>query len=395
MSLYTRAETRDIDAEDVWGPSWGSLGRGAAERQAAAYAAIRYITDQWAQSVIAVTETRNGVREPVDTPSILADPSPVLNQWDSRVQMVRELKTRGNAFGLVDDGRRYCQWLPREWVTVDESNPLSPRYYLNGRPIELTKRGGNLLHVREQVGSGSVLGLSPIEVFAGSFEWADLARQYGRRYLKSSSMPPAILQAKKERTGATVLREAVDDFVEAAKSGKPVALPGEWEYRTITIPPDQAQFLQTIEASATEIAIIYGVPPDEVGGKAGSSRTYSNREMDQGLFRVKTLGGVSGRAAASFREVLRHGQEVTYDLSVLERPGILEFARTMSEQLRNGTVTLDEARRDLGRRGLTAEEIDQWQQWYATTKSQSESEAASLALEFEQFTKWRAEKGES
>ena len=393
MSLFTRQETRDIDAEDVWGSSWQSLGRGGAMRQAAVYASVRYIADQWAQAVATVTEIRSGEREPVPTPSVLLDPSPTLTYWDSRVQMVNELKTRGNAYGLVDDGRRYCQWVPKDYVTVDESDPLNPRYYVLGRPMTLVKQGGNLLHLREALGAGTVQGLSPIEQFAGSFEWADLARQYGRRWFRQSAMPPAILSLKVGKASATQMREARDDFVDAAREGKPVGLSGEWDYRTITIPPEQAQFLQTIEASATEIAIIYGVPPEEVGGKAGSSRTYSNREMDQGLFRVKTLGGVSGRAAAGFRDVLRHGQEVTYDLSVLERPGILEYARTVTEQLRNGTLTLAEARRDLGRRGLTEPEIEQWQHWYATSKSHSESEASSLALEFEQFKKWQNEKG--
>ncbi|MCC2030622.1 phage portal protein [Microbacterium allomyrinae] len=379
VSLFTRPETRDLTAEDAFGPSWQSLGRGGAMRQAAAYAAVRYIADQWAQSAITVTELRGDQREPVATPPILADPSPILSVWDSRVIMTTELKNRGNAYSIVDDSRRYCQWLPDGYVTVDSTNPFKPVYRLLGRPIDLVKRGGNLLHIREMVDAGGVEGMSPIQQFAASFEWSDLARQYGRRYLKNSSMPPAILQAKGSRLDADKLREARDEFVEAAKEGKPVALPGEWDYRKITITPEEAQFLQTIEASATEIAIIYGVPPEEVGGKAGSSRTYSNREMDQALFRIKTLGGVSGRAEAAFPDVLRDGLQVVYDLSRLERPGILEFARTITEQLRNGTLTLSEARRELGRRGLNTTELEQWQQWYATTKSESESLAESIA----------------
>lgn len=378
MSLFTRpAETRDLSASDVFGVSWKGLGRGGAMRQAAVYASIRYITDQWAQANVTVTETRNGQREIVDTPLILSDPSPSLFVWDSRVQMVHELKSRGNAYGLVDDARRYCQWIPDDYVTIDETNPLRPSYRVNGRPVDLVQQGGNLLHIREQLGAGTVKGLSPIAEFASSFEWSDLARQYGRRWFKQSSMPPAILQAKGTRVDGKVLTEARDDFVRAAAEGKPVALPGEWDYKKVTVTPEEAQFLQTIEASATEIAIIFGVPPEEVGGKAGSSRTYSNREMDQTLFRIKTLGGVSGRAEAAFGRLLPFGQQVTYDLSRLERPGLLEYMRAITEQLKNGTLTLAEARRDLGRRGVSEVEIEQWQAWYATTKSESESDSTS------------------
>ncbi|REC98337.1 HK97 family phage portal protein [Microbacterium sp. AG157] len=378
MSLFTReAETRDISASDVFGPAWQSLGRGGAMRQAATYAAIRYITDQWAQATVTVTEVRGGQREIVETPLILSKPSPTISVWDSRVQMVAELKTRGNAYGLVDSDRRFCQWVADEHVTIDESNPFDPKYRVAGVPVKLVSQGGNLLHLREQLRAGTVRGLSPISAFAASFEWADLARQYGRRWFKQSSMPPAILQAKGTRIDGKVLTEARDDFVAAAAEGKPVALPGEWDYRKISVSPEEAQFLQTIEASATEIAIIFGVPPEEVGGKAGSSRTYSNREMDATLFRIKTLGGVSGRAEAAFSDVLPFGQELTYDLSRLERPGLLEFMRSITEQLKNGTLTLAEARRDLGRRGINDTEIEQWQTWYATTKSESESDSTS------------------
>lgn len=383
MSLFTREETRALEPADVWGASWQSLGRGGAMRQAATYASVRLIADQWAQGGITVTAPRaNGEHEPVVTPLILGDPSPVLSTYESKVQMVSELKTRGNAFGLVDDSRRFCQWLPFEWVGVDESNPFAPKYNVLGKPMTLTKQGGNLLHIREVVQAGSVMGLSPIQQFASTFEWADLSRQFGRRWFKNSAMPPAILQAKASRLDPDKLKEARDDFIEAAREGKPVALPGEWDYRKIMVTPEEAQFLQTIEASATEIAIIFGVPPEKVGGKAGSSRTYSNLEMDAALFQVETLGGVSGRAASAQKSVIPYGHEVIYDLSVLKKPGVLEYARTISEQLRNGTLTLAEARRDLGRRGLTDAEIEQWQQWFDTSKSQSEAEsnATSTAI---------------
>ncbi|GAB2702392.1 HK97 family phage portal protein [Microbacterium marinum] len=384
MSLFTReAETRDLTRADIWGPAFSGLGssNSSALQQVAAYGAVRHIADQWAQAEITATQMRGGVRQPMsEAPQILTDPSPILSAYESRFAMVAELKTRGNAFGLVDDSRRYCQWIPFEFVTVDESNLANPVYRVLGTQVDLVKRGGNLLHIREFVTAGSVMGLSPIEQFAASFEWSGLARSFGRRFLKESSIPPAILQAKTARVGGEVLTEARDDFVRAARSGKPVALPGEWAYQRISISPEEAQFLQTIEASATEIAIIFGVPPEVVGGKAGSSRTYSNREMDQKAFRVQTLGGISGRASAAFRDVLPTDTEVTYDLTVLERPGVLESARAMTEELRNGTRFLSEARESLGRPAPTAKQIEEWQQWFATNKSESQSDATSTAI---------------
>ncbi|MGZ0067854.1 phage portal protein [Microbacterium arborescens] len=378
MSLFTRpAETRDIDASDVWGPMAEHLRSVKPTRLVPVYGAVRLIADQWAQGSMTVTEAKSGEHEPVETPLILSDPDPILDLFDWKVQLVTALQFAGNAYGLVDDGRRYCRWLPDDWVTIDESNPLNPQYRVLGKPMDLVKQGGNLLHVRNMVRPGSAKGISPLEHFASTFEWAGMAREYGRRWFRNSSIPPAILQAKASRVDANMLREARDEFVEAAKSGLPVALPGEWAYSRISISPQEAQFLETIQATATDVAVIYGVPPEKIGGRAGSSRTYSNVESDQRLFRVETLGGVTGRAMGALAALLRPGQELTYELSVLEQPGILELARHTTEELRNGSLTLAEARRRFRRRGLTDAEIEQWQQWYAINKSESESDATS------------------
>jgi len=380
VSVLTReVEQRDITGADVWGPDWEAP-PSTSTAIPAVYGAVRLIGDEWAQAPITVTEPRNGELEMVDLPLILEDPDPYLSEFEWRFALVAALKLRGNAYGLVDDGRRFCRWLPNEWVTVDESNRMKPVYRVNGRPMDLVKQGGNLVHIREFTQPGSVVGLSPIEHFAATFETSALARQYGRRWFKGSSMPPAILSAKTPRMDPALLVEARDDFVKAAKSGLPVALPGEWDYTKITVTPEEAQFLLTIQATANEVAVIFGVPPEKVGGRAGSSRSYSNVEMDQELFEIETLGGVSGRVASGLKPILRPRQRITFDLTVLKQPGALERARIDTEELRNGTTFLEEARRAKGKKPPTAKQIADWQQWYSTTKSAAESLATSIAI---------------
>lgn len=380
MSVFTReAEHRDLNTDDVWGSAWEG-GTSTATAIPAVYGAVRLIGDEWSQAPANVTELRNGEQEAVALPLILDDPDPFLSEFEWRFTLVAALKLRGNAYGLVDDGRRYCRWLPDSWVTIDESRPTRPVYRVLGKSMDLVKQGGNLVHVREFITPGSVKGLSPIEHFASTFETSTLARAYGRRWFKGSSMPPAILHSKTNRLDPGKLVEARDDFVRAAKSGLPVALPGEWDYTKITVSPDEAQFLQTIQATANEIAVIYGVPPEKIGGRAGSSKTYSNVEADQELFEIETLGGVSARAAGALKPLLRHGQRLAYDLSVLKQPGALERARIDTEELRNGTAFLDEVRRRKGRKPATAQQIEDWQHWYSTTKSEAESLATSIAI---------------
>ena len=48
----------------------------------------------------------------------------------------------------------------------------------------------------------------------------------------------------------------------------------------MTVPPNEAQFVEAMQLNATQIAVIYGVQPRRAGGIHGDSQTYSNTEMD-------------------------------------------------------------------------------------------------------------------
>ena len=266
-------------------------------------------------------------------------------------------------------------------MQIDESIPLQPKYFLLGQEVQLVKHGGSLLHIPEFVQPGRVKGISPIQQFMDLFDGAAAAAQYGRTWFKNASIPPAILSTKADRVGADVLREARDDFVAAAKTGLPVALPGEWNWTRISVTPAEAQFLETIKANATTIASIFRVPAEDIGGEAGSSRTYSNREMDQELLNVRTMQPLGTRFGDGVAPLLPTGQKVTVDFDGLAQPGVLESARADSEQLKNGSLTLAELRRSRGRRPLTAQEIAEWQEWYATMRTESTSSSESITKE--------------
>jgi len=381
VSLFVREERRDLTWGDVWGDnSPPPLGPSGVTKLAPVYGAVSLIADLFSSVPSSVLKETVDGDEPVATPDLLLDPDPYIEEMDWRYQFAVSLKLRGNAYGLTDPGRRFLRWLHPDWVSVDESNPLKPRYYVAGYGEQIpVRRGGNLVHAREFIQPGSVKGLSPIAHFMSTFDVAQLAQEYGRRWFKKSSMPPSVLTTD-AKLDSDRLREARDDFVEATKDGLPVALPGGWDWKKITVTPEEAQFLSTIEASATTIATIFRVPAEDIGGKAGNSRTYSNREMDQELFNIRTLLPLGQRFAGAIRPLLPDGQKVSLFWDFLAQPGQLESARADSEELRNGTLTLDAARRRKGRKPLTQAEIDQWQQWYATTKSENESFATSVAL---------------
>ena len=383
MSLFTKPAKRSVSYADVWGDIRPSSVRASdVTRLAPVYAAVSLLADLFSSAPARVVrELEDGQQEQAKTPLIMSDPDPYLSERDWRYQAVVSLKLRGNAFGLVDVGRRYIRWLDPDWVVVDDqSQRLVPRYYVNGQEVTLAKQGGSLVHIREFVQPGRVLGLSPVAHFMSDFDVAAKARDFGRTWFHNAAVPPAILQSQTKGVSGEALREARDDFIAATKEGKPVALPGEWSWQKISLTADEAQFLTTIKATATTIATIFRVSPEDVGGESGSSRTYSNREADAELLNVRTLQPIGLSFSAAFKDVLPPQHRVLYDLDALAQPGLLASAKLDTEELKNGTATLDEVRRRRGRKPLTVDQVEQWLRLHGTSKSQSESNATSLAL---------------
>lgn len=374
MSVFVREERRSLGWADVWGGEPASLGALGVTRIAPVFASVSLIADQFSSVPLRVVEdSPDGQTVTVPTPLFLSDPDPFISPMDWTYQLVVSLKLRGNAYGLVDPEHRYVRWLHPDWVTVDESVPMRVRYWVLGQPVQPVKRGGTLLHVREFINPGYVVGLSPIEQFMNTFDVADAAANYGRRWFKNAAVPPAILSTTTPRATAQSLREARDDFIAAANEGKPVALPGEWTWQKVGIAPAEAQFLETIQASATTIASIFRVPAEDIGGAAGSSRTYKNRESDQVLLNVRTLMPLGRRLGLALGDLLPERQRVEFALETLAQPGALENAQIDTQELENGTSTVDEIRVRRGKQPRTQEQIDQWFSWFRTRNTRTEA----------------------
>jgi len=64
---------------------------------------------------------------------------------------------------------------------------------------------------------------------------------------------------------------------------------GEVEFLPISMPADDAQFLEQRKLSATEIARVFRVPPWMIGADAGSSMTYANVEQQALAFVTYSL----------------------------------------------------------------------------------------------------------
>lgn len=387
MSLFFK---RDLEWGDVfpgWAPGSSFRSRNVkALRIVSVYGAVSLIADLFATLPQSRYRDDAGRHTKLALPAWLMKPDPRIDVFGWRYQYVTSLKLRGNAYGLVlgsSINPLGVRWLHPDSVRVDETDPTGPRYYVAGssEPMTLYSQGGQIIHVAEFVQPGSVVGLSPIAQFQKVFETAGYAIEYGHDWFEKSAIPASLLTSKKQLKPGQAA-EAKTLFRAAVADGGPVTLDMEWDYKALTIAPNEAQFLETIKASATLIATIFRVAPEDVGGETGSSKTYGNRQDDAERFNVRTMLPLVVRYELAMKTLLAESEFIKLNLDALNRPNLLERTRANFEALRSGQIFHDEMRALEDRPPATAAQVKFWQENYQTQKSASESisEAVSESI---------------
>jgi HK97 family phage portal protein len=223
-------------------------------------------------------------------PALLFRPAALddLFQWINKC--VYSLVLRGNAYGLIiqRDGLGFptmIEWLNPDDVWVDESRPTLPVYYWMG--VEVPRE--HMFHVAWMVPPGFVNGLSPMQLFAKTIGTGISATDYGLRWFDNGGTPPGTMRNSQKTITRDESEEIRDRLMASIRSGKPLVYGADWEFTALQVSPEESQFISTMRLNATQIAAIYGVPPEMVGGETGGSYTYSSPEQRQIEFVNMTL----------------------------------------------------------------------------------------------------------
>lgn len=393
MSWFSRAlgldaaeSLRSVEYGDVFGPSadpvWEAATDVAGEkalRLVPVYSATALIADQLAASPVGFFRKTSGVRDPIAAPSWWVSPDPAVDIFSWKYQALTSLLLRGNAYGQVvrdpssPGGREILavRWLDPSKVEVDESGKLPD--YLVGSKRERHQSwrvGGDILHIPAYVVAGSCVGLSPVGLFREQFEMSRDAELTAAGWFKNRAVPSGVLAADRNLSAeqsATAKARARASF----RSGEPLVLDKQWSWTQVTLPPGDAGFLDAIKATANQIAAIYRVDPRDIGGTGDNSLTYSTVEGNQRKLNNQTLLPWAVRLETALAELLGDGEVVKFNLDAMARPNTFERVRSTTEELNNGTLTLNEARAREDRRPLSDSEIEQWQAWFDTSKTKA------------------------
>ena len=267
---------------------------------AAVYSSVRYIADAIASLPIKVyRQLPDGTSQRIYSSMLLGSPiagggpqvSGTLYDWLFSGSTSALL--HGNAWGLITnrsgvpgpDGLGLptgIAWLPPERMSVQDDeqqpeNPLRARIYYNGRLMERSE----LVHLKAFSVPGRVEGISPIKAF--SLLWAQGldALKYSADWFQNGGFPPGTFQNISEEVDTQQAREIRRVLTDTIRQRQPLVYGRDWDYKAITVPQDEATFIQAMQLNATQVAAIFGVRPQRVGGTRNDGLTYSNQAMDQ------------------------------------------------------------------------------------------------------------------
>jgi HK97 family phage portal protein len=266
-----------------------------------------------------------------------------LVDWTS--QAVFSLAAHGNAIGVITsrDGFDFptvVQWRPRREFSVDDDSvPGRPQWFWNGRRVD---RSG-LVHIPWMKVPGKTLGLSPIEHYALTLGVGLGAQKYGAEWFNAGGVPPGTFKNSEQKVDPDDAATIKARLVSAIRSREPIVYGRDWDFNAVSIPPEEAQFVETQKLTANQIAAIYGIAPEELAGEPANSLTYNTEELRQ-IRRIADLRPWLVRLETGLSALLPERQYVKFNADATVRADLKTRYEAHHIALSDGWKSRDEVR---------------------------------------------------
>lgn len=281
---------------------FGSSGSGksvsamSAMQMSAVYACVRVIAETVASLPLNVYEVNDkGSKKAFDHPlyRLLHDePNHEMTSFIWRETMLTHLLLWGNSYSqIIRNGRNEIlglyPLLPDQ-MTVDRASNGTLTYEYttsNGQTVRL--RPEEALHI-PGLGFDGIMGYSPVAMEKNAVGLALSAEEYGSKFFANGARPSGVLTHPHTVKDPKKLRESWNAaYGGSGNSGRTAVLEEGMEYKSISMPNNEAQYLETRKFQVEEICRIYRVPPHMIGDL--SHATFSNIEHQSISFAVHTI----------------------------------------------------------------------------------------------------------
>ena len=307
------------------------------------FAALRHIVDYGSTLPIdAYRRSADGQRTQMTPPQLISgldEPgSPGTITWLG--QAFYSLAAHGNTVGWITrvDGNGFpsaVSWLQDcDWGYSETAK----QWYVFGAPVPSSR----LVHIPWIVPPGKVLGLSPIEHFASVIS-AGLSAQEYADMRRGGGLPPSVLKNQELTLDEVQAKKVQARLISTLQKGEPFVTGRDWDFTAMTIPPNHAQFIETLKLSANQTAAIYGIDPTEIGGQSENSMDYSNQEMRQ-INRAANMRPYIVRTEKAIDRLLPGPQFVKFNTDATIRSDIKTRTDVLGAQILDGRKSVNEAR---------------------------------------------------
>lgn len=369
MSIFSRLwrpHSRDKPQNSVGG-GWSFLfggttsGKAVNERTAmqtsAVYACVRILSESIAVLPLHVYRyTDNGGKERTSMHPLYRllhdEPNREMTSFVFRETLMAHLLLWGNAYAqIIRDGRGYpvalYPMLP-DRMSVDRNPQGELIYTYQSDKGQVKLRKESVLHI-PGLGFDGLIGYSPIAMAKNAVGLALATEDYGAAFFANGANPGGVLEhpgvIKPEQ--ADRLRESWATQFGGANAHKVAVLEEGLKFHQMSIPPEQAQFLETRKFQINEIARIFRVPPHMVGDLEKSS--FSNIEQQSLEFVKYTLDPWVVRWEQSLQQSLILPSEksavfIRFNLDGLMRGDYQSRMQGYSVGIQNGFYSVNDVR---------------------------------------------------
>lgn len=220
---------------------------------------------------------------------------------------------------------------------------------VDGELITKTYPSEQIIHIPNYSKSG-LKGVGIIENASESIGGAMAQQKFGSRFFKNNAQPSGILTSQNATdTQAAESKQSWKANNSGTGQAGTAVLRGDWKYDTITIPPEQAQFLQSREFSVVEVARWFGVEPHLLFDLRKSN--YNSIEQQSIEFAVYTMIGLVtkweqelNRKLFNLADRRSNKYYVKYNINALLRADIKSRGEWYRTLVQNGLMELNEVR---------------------------------------------------
>ena len=273
----------------------------------------------------------------------LPDVSNNVNQSEFLGQTVVSMALYGNAFWYLTRGPRginNLELIPAGNVNIEKQDDGTYEYYVNG----IKTPGERITHLRLWQIPGDILGYGPLQRHKSIIQASLDLQSYADNWFRTSAIPTGTLTTTEFLSPEVALANK-QAFVESQVNRSVAVLSSGLSYQSISLNPEEAQFLENQKFVTRQIATMFGVPSMYLSlSVEGSGLTYTNGNEDRKKLYEDGLQQYIIRIQEAITDLLPRGQKAAFNMTEFLKPNVSMRYQAYQVALNAGFMTVDEVR---------------------------------------------------